>query len=217
MRLLYINPNASEAMTRSIERIARQACPEAQISAVTNVDGPPSIEGPEDGAAAIPGLLAQVRQAQADAVIVACFDDTGLSEARAVASCPVLGIGQASYVMAQLLGRRFSVVTSVAAAVPVIKSNIGAGGYGQACASVRASGLPVLTIEEGSEDTRQCLADQIRLARDQDRADAVILGCAGMAAMALDLSSRTGVLLIDGVSASAHLAQAVVRQSDARQ
>ena len=215
MRLLYINPNASEAMTRSIERIARQACPGAEIAAVTNRDGPPAIEGPEDGAVAIPGLLELVRHAQADAVIVACFDDTGLAEARAIANCPVLGIGQASYVMAQLLGRRFSVVTSVAAAVPVIQGNIDVGGHAQSCTSVRASGLPVLTIEEGDEETRRHLADEIRRTRDRDRAEAVVLGCAGMAALAQDLSERTGMLLIDGVSAAAQLAQAVARYSKA--
>ncbi|MGB2202379.1 MAG: aspartate/glutamate racemase family protein [Pseudooceanicola atlanticus] len=209
MRLVYINPNSTASMTAGIEQVARQAMPGAEITALTNADGPPAIEGPEDGDAAVPGVLRLVRGVQgADAIVIACFDDTGLAEAQAAASCPVLGIGQSSYLMALMLGRRFSVVTSLPVSIPVIEGNIAAMGFAGACASVRASGLPVLEIDEGSPATRVTLATEICRARDEDGAGAVILGCAGMAPLQGDLQARTGVQLIDGVSAAAWLAQA---------
>ena len=120
----------------------------------------------------------------------------------------MIGIGQASFVMADLLGKRFSVVTSLAVSVPVIEGNIRAMGHGARCVSVRASGLPVLTIDEGSEDTRAALAQSFLQARDKDGAEAIVLGCAGMAPLANDLEARTGLTLIDGVRAAAHLARA---------
>lgn len=209
MRLVYINPNSSTTMTDGIVGVARRVLPGAAIVGLTNATGPASIEGAEDGEASVPGLLSLLSATPADAIVIACFDDTGLNRARAVAPCPVIGIGQASYVMAGLLGQRFSVVTSVAEAVPVIQGNIAANGHGHTCASVRASGLPVLTIDEGSEATRAHLAAEILRARDEDGAEAVVLGCAGMSALAPDLSARTGMRLIDGVAASAHLARAV--------
>ena len=142
MRLVYINPNSTAAMTDSIVGVARAALPEAVVEGLTNTAGPPAIQGPEDGDAAVPGVLDLVRGASgADAIVIACFDDTGLAEARGAAACPVLGIGQAAYLMAAVMGRRFSVVTSLAVSVPVIRGNIEAAGFGAACLSVRASGL----------------------------------------------------------------------------
>ena len=214
-RILYINPNATEGMTDAIVTTARAALPGVEVAGVTNRDGPPAIEGAEDGEAAIPGVLARVREARADAIVIACFDDTGLAEARAAAPCPVIGIGQASYVMSGLLGLRFSVVTSVAAAIPVIRGNIDRNGFSGTCASVRASGLAVLAIDEGSEATRVHLADAFLRARNEDGAEAVVLGCAGMTGLRDDLAARTGITLIDGVAASAHLALAAARYGGA--
>lgn len=211
MKILYINPNSTEAMTESIVAVARRANPGAEILGWTNHDGPPAIEGPEDGAAAVPGLLAllpHAREARADAIIIACFDDTGLAEARAAAHCPVIGIGQAAYAAAALLGHRFSVVTTLDVSVPVIAGNIAAQGFAATCASVRASGLPVLTVEAGAEQTRAHLAAEINAVKAEG-ATAAVLGCAGMAALRDDLAARTGMALIDGVAASAHLAPAL--------
>jgi len=213
MRVLYINPNSTEAMTDSIVEAARAGNPGVEILGWTNLDGPPAIEGPDDGAAAIPGLLALLPKARTegvDAIVIACFDDTGLAQARAAAHCPVIGIGQSAYMAATLLGHRFAVVTTLAVSVPVIEENIAAHGFDTACASVRASGLPVLVVEEGSEATRAHLADEIRAAFSQG-ATAAILGCAGMAMLREDLAARTGGALIDGVAASAQLAPALAR------
>lgn len=208
MRLVYINPNSTVTMTESIVAAARAAMPGAEITGITNIDGPPAIEGPEAGEAAVPGVLARLREtAGAQAIVIACFDDTGLREAREAAACPVLGIGQSSYLMAAMLGRRFSVVTSLAVSIPVIEENIRAMGFAGSCASVRASGLPVLAIDEGGEAVRARLAEEMLRARDEDGAEAVVLGCAGMAPLSGDLAARTGLTLIDGVAASAWLAR----------
>lgn len=213
MKILYINPNSTEAMTESIVAVARVANPDVEVVGWTNQDGPPAIQGPDDGAAAVPGLLALLPAAKAeavDAIVIACFDDTGLAEVRAAAHCPVIGIGQSAYVAANLLGHRFSVVTTLDVSVPVIEGNIAAQGFGAACASVRASGLPVLVVEEGSETTRTRLAGEIRAAQ-ADGATAAVLGCAGMARLRDDLAARTGVPLIDGVAASIQIAPALAR------
>ncbi|HCQ67151.1 MAG TPA: HyuE hydantoin racemase [Rhodobacteraceae bacterium] len=213
MRILFLNPNSTGAMTESIVAIAEAANPDVEVFGWTNHDGPPAIEGADDGAAAVPGLLAllpKARDESADAIVIACFDDTGLAEVRAAAHCPVIGIGQSAFVAAQLLGHRFSVVTTLDASVPVIEGNIAAHGFDTACTSVRASGLPVLVVEEGSEATRARLADEVRAAAAEG-ASAVLLGCAGMAGLREDLITRTGVPLIDGVAAAAQFAAALAR------
>lgn len=213
MKIAYVNPNATVAMTDAMVAVAAQVLPAAQIIGLTNHDGPPAIQGAADGEAALPGVLARIAQAEADgadAVVIGCFDDTGLAEAQGMTSLPVLGIGQSSYVMAAVLGRRFAVMTSLPISIPVIEGNINSGGYAPNCAGVLASDLPVLTIDEGSEETRAHLAACINQAARDTKAGAVILGCAGMAPLRQDLTTRTGVVLIDGVAASATLAQAAV-------
>ncbi|GHH00117.1 aspartate/glutamate racemase family protein [Pseudodonghicola xiamenensis] len=211
MKIAYINPNSTEAMTAHIVAAAQKALPEAEIFGLTNVGGPPAIEGPEDGDAAVPGVLALLPVARAQgaaAIVIACFDDTGLAEAQQQAGCPVLGIGQASYLMARLLGLRFSVVTSLPVSIPVIEGNIERQGFAGLRASVRASGLSVLTIDEAAPETIDRIAAEIEAARCEDGASCAVLGCAGMAPLRETLSARTGLMVIDGVAASAQLARA---------
>lgn len=219
MKLAYINPNSTEGMTVSIVDAARKSLPGSEIFGLTNAAGPSAIQGPEDGDRAIPGvldLLPVARAEGADAAVIACFDDTGLEEAQAQAAFPVLGIGQASYVMASLFGMRFSVVTSLAVSIPVIEKNIEKLGFSRLCASVRASGLPVLAIDEGGPKVLDRIAAEIQAAASKDGATGVILGCAGMAPLKEDLEARTGIPLIDGVAASAYLAHAAAGWSAAK-
>jgi allantoin racemase len=213
MRLLYINPNSTEAMTDQVTAVARAALPEAEVLGWTNHAGPPAIQGPEDGAAAVVGLMAMLPQAKAvaaDVIIIACFDDTGLDDLRAAAHCPVIGIGQAAYVTAALAYGGFAVVTTLQVSVPVLEENIARYGLSPACTAVLASGLPVLTVEQGGEAVLSRLSDSITAAVEGG-AKAVALGCAGMAHLRSDLMARTSVPLVDGVAASAHLARALVQ------
>lgn len=213
MRLLYINPNSTVAMTESIAANARQALPPGvEVLAWTNASGPPAVQGPADGAAALPGLLtllAPAREAGADVIVIACFDDTGLVEMRAAAHCPVLGIGQSAYAMAGLLGRRFSVVTTLDVSVPVITESIRRQGYGDNCAAVRPTGLPVLTVERGGEAVIDRIVQEIKATVLEDGAATAILGCAGMTGLRKAITRRAPLPIIDGVHASARLAMAV--------
>ena len=78
MRLLVVNPNTTASMTEKIGAAARRAAsPGSEITAVNPRSGPVSIEGYYDEAISVPGLLEIVRSTPADAVVVACFDDTG--------------------------------------------------------------------------------------------------------------------------------------------
>ena len=52
MKIVYINPNATRAMTDGIVATARAALPGAEITGMTNADGPAAIEGAADGDAA---------------------------------------------------------------------------------------------------------------------------------------------------------------------
>lgn len=214
MRISVINPNSTASMTEKIAAAARLAAPEAEIEARTCHGAPPAIQGPADGAAALPFLLAEVIAAEAagaDAALIACFDDTGLAEARQTVSIPVLGIGEAAFHAAMMLGKSYSVVTTLSVSVPVIAGNIATYGLASHCLNVRASDVPVLELERTGSDARAKISTEIARAICEDDAGAIVLGCAGMADLAAALEAEHGVPVIDGVAAATAFAAALVR------
>ncbi len=200
-------------MTRTIAAAAaRVARPGTEIRAIEPDVGPASIEGPYDGALAVPGLLKCIAQDMAqnpgaDAFIIACFDDTGLDAARALSLAPVVGIGEAAYHMASLIAGRFTVVTTLARAIPTMEDNLERYGLRRRCARVRACEVPVLELE--NPGGRAKVAAEIERALAEDGADAIVLGCAGMADFAAELSAQFGIPVIDGVAAAVALAEAL--------
>lgn len=199
-------------MTDSMVDAASRAAPEnTEITGWTNSSGPLSIQGPEDGALALPGLLSllpDAKKAAVDAVIVGCFDDVGLEQMRASAHCPVIGVGQAAYHLAVLTGPKFSVLTSVKQAIPVIKGNIRRQGFETAARTIKACGIDPVELEIGSSETLARVTNEID-ALAEEGVNSVILGCAGMSRHAHSLQRYTQLPLIDGVVAAALLARAV--------
>jgi allantoin racemase len=210
--ILVINPNSTASMTEKIGAAARAvAAPGTQIVARNPPGGPASIQGRADGEAALPGLFAEVdRAAGFDVIIIACFDDTGLYAARQRTQIPVIGIGEAAFHMAMFVADRFSVVTTLSVSVPVIEENLSAYGLGQRCALVRASNVPVLELERPGSVARETISSEIAAALAEDGADAIVLGCAGMADLAAELSARHRVPVVDGVAAAVKLAEALI-------
>ncbi|SFH68804.1 aspartate/glutamate racemase family protein [Albimonas pacifica] len=214
MRLLIVNPNSTASMTRSIGAAARAvAGPGTEIAAVNPAGSPPAIQGAADGEAALPHLLAlhaaETARLSPTAAIVACFDDTGVWELKASAPHPVIGIGEAGMMAAALRGRRFSVVTTLEVSVPVIAENAVRYGFGERCTKVRASGVPVLALEEDPEASARAVREEVLRAAAEDGIEAVVLGCAGMAHLADGMARDAGLPVIDGVAAAVRLAEAL--------
>jgi allantoin racemase len=211
MQLNVVNPNTTAAMTRVIAAAAVKAArSDTTIRAVESAFGPPSIEGVYDDAFAVPGLLERIKEGEsegADAHVIACFDDTGLDAARALAHAPVIGIGEAAFSVAAMLAHRFSVVTTLSRSVPVIENNLLRYGLDRRCVRVRATEVPVLDLDNPASGAGAKIADEIARALSDDGADAIVLGCAGMADLATSLAAEFGVPVIDGVSAAVVMAE----------
>jgi allantoin racemase len=210
--IVLINPNSTEVMTHAMVETAAKVG--VTLTGWTSHDGPAAIQGPADGAACIPPLLALVRKASdagAKAIIIGCFDDTELDAARDIASCPVIGIGQAAYHMAVLSGTRFSVVTTLDVSVPILEKNIHAYGFTSQLARVRASGVPVLDLETDPAGTADVVVGEIKRAVTEDKVDTVVLGCAGMGHIPAHVSNIGHTRLIDGVTSAAQLANILAK------
>lgn len=212
MDILVINPNTTASMTHKIGAAARSAArTDTTIIATNPPDGPPSIEGYFDEVFAIPGLIGEIRKhPAADACVIACFDDTGLDAARCTGTMPVIGIGEAAFHMASLIAGKFSVVTTLSRSVPAIEHNLARYGLASRCARVRASDVAVLDLEIPGSDARCKISNEIAKAIGEDRAEAIVLGCAGMADLAASLSREHGLPVIDGVTCAVKLCEGLV-------
>lgn len=209
--VLIVNPNTTASMTRKVRDAAvAVAHPSTSVIAVNPDEGPASIEGFHDAATSVPGLLDVIRRhPEADAVVIACFDDTGLDAARCLLDVPVLGIGEAAFHVASMVACRFSVVTTLRRSVPGIEANLARYGLAARCARVRSSEIPVLALEQRDESVLRTLGAEIERALDEDWAEAIVLGCAGMADLTVELSDAYGVPVIDGVASATVLAEAL--------
>ena len=215
MLLHIVNPNTTASMTQKIASAARGvASAETEIFATQPESGPASIEGYYDEAFAVPGMLQRIAEAEAKGVaghIIACFDDTGLDAARCLARAPVVGIGEAAFHIASLIAGRFSVVTTLGRSIPIIEHNLVRYGLASRCAGVLAAEVPVLELEKPGSTARARISQEIERAKTEHACEAIVLGCAGMADLATDLSKQHGLPVIDGVACAVALLQSVAR------
>lgn len=212
MKLLVINPNTTRSMTAKIAAAARRvARPGTEMLATQPETGPASIQGFLDIARSQQGLLELAeRHRDVDAVVVACFDDTGVDALRCVFDGPVIGIGEAAFHAATMVASRFAVVTTLARAVPGLQDNLDRYGLARRCTGVRAAEVPVLQLESDPGLSEARIAAEITQAVESDGADAIVLGCAGMADLNRRLSQRFGLPVIDGVTCAVTMAEALV-------
>ncbi|WP_054308374.1 aspartate/glutamate racemase family protein [Mesorhizobium sp. 1M-11] len=214
MHIRLINPNSTASMTgQALDSALKVASAGTRVTAVNPAGTPVSIEGSVDEALSVPAMLSEIRKGEAqgvDAYVIACFDDPGLHAAREIARGPVIGICQAAVQVAMTISRRFSVVTTLPRSVPIIEDIVQAYGAGHHCRAVHAIDLPVLGLEEDPETAERLLRETIERAKAEDRAEAIILGCAGMSSLCERLTAATGVPVIDGVTAALKIAEALV-------
>ncbi|MDB4249031.1 aspartate/glutamate racemase family protein [Amylibacter sp.] len=209
--IIMINPNSTQSMTDEMLETAQKARPKTKIFGWTSHEAPLAIQGPQDGEAAVPPLMKLIKKANrlgASVIIIGCADDTGLIKARDLSICPVIGIGQAAYHLASMASGRFSVVTTLDVSVPIISANIKSYGLGSNLVRVRASGVPVLSLETDRERATQQVMAEIDKARRKDMVGCVVLGCAGMAHINAEYGSTYPIRLLDGVRSAIQIATA---------
>jgi allantoin racemase len=214
MRIQLINPNTTASMTGTMAVAARAvAAPGTEVLAVTSATGPVSIEGHYDEAVSVVGLLEAVREGEragVDGHVIACFGDPGLLAARELARGPVLGIAEAAMHAASMIATGFTVVTTLERTRIISEHLVHAYGMARFCRRVRATDLPVLELESPESDARRIITESCRAALAEDGAEAIVLGCGGMADLADALTTELGVPVIDGVRAAVKLAEALV-------
>lgn len=216
-KIAIINPNSTQAMTDKCAQIAQQHKNAAtEIWASNPTTTPLSIEGQYDEAMSVSGLLAEVQKAKtwgAEGLVVACFDDPGIGACRELLDGPVIGICEGAMKAASMVAKSFTVVTTLPRAVPLIEELADKYGMSKFCKKVRAADIPVLDLERDGDAAFKKLQDEIQLAVQQDECEAIILGCAGMTDLTLQLTDSCKIPVIDGVLVSFKFIEALIGAS----
>jgi allantoin racemase len=215
MKILILNPNTSEEFTRSIHRVGEAVkSPETEVVSLNPSSGPRSIESIYDELLSCGPCLEFLiaRQAEFDGVVIACYGNHPvIHAAREILKQPVVGIMEASLYLACVVGHTFSVISSGDRAVTMFWDAVRAFGIESRCASVRSTGTAVLALEgPGGANVEKLILEQARLAVEEDGAEVISLGCAGMAGLDERLTRELGVPVIDGVAAGVKLIEALV-------
>lgn len=201
--ILVVNPNSNRAVTAGIDAaldVFRLAgAPPIECS--TLEEGPFGIESQRDADAVVMPLVRLVEaRADAGAVVIACYSDPGLDACRSVSAAPVLGIGEAGVLAAMARADRFGVLAMSEGSIARHRRHLRRMGVSERLAGERALGIGVDEGARGAGTFARLLSvgDALR----GDGAEALVLGCAGLAHHRARLEAALGLPVIDPVQAA---------------
>lgn len=213
MKLLVINPNTSVSVTEKIAAVARAAAaPDTHLEFTTASYGVPYIATRAEaviGARAVLEILAE-REAEFDGAVIAAFGDPGLGAAREMMAIPVVGLTEASLLLACPLGRTFSVVSFSSRLEAWYRECIAWHGLTGRLASIRMLDATVKDVGHVQTENEELLVELSDRAVREDGAEVVILAGAPLAGLASRVRDRIAVPVVEGVAASVKIAEALV-------
>jgi allantoin racemase len=212
--VIVINPNSIAAVTAAMDEglAPLRLAGGPAIECLTLAEGPPGIESQSDADGVIAPLCRTIRARDSDAAafVVACFSDPGLHSARDTTRKPVLGIAECGILTALTLGQRFGVIAILAKSVPRHLRYIGAMGLTGRLAGDLPIGLGVTELAQEAVTLKRMIETGARL-RDDNGADVLVMGCAGMARYRGRLQSALGIPVVEPTQAAVTMAIGRVR------
>ena len=211
-QILVINPNSNEAVTEGMAKVLQSFnfSDGPEIVCVSLTQGPFGIESQADIEFVKLPLRNMVSERKdIEAFVIACYSDPGLQVCREATDRPVFGIQECAVLAAMAQGDRFGVIALQELSIRRHLIYLRQMGVMGRFAKERAVNLSVEECASGAKtfDKLCTVAQQLR---DEDKADTVILGCAGMASHRSSLESRIGIPVIDPVEAAVSMAMHTV-------
>ena len=211
-RILVINPNSNETVTRGLETALSPLTFKdgPDIACLTLREGPFGIETQADvDSIALPLRRLVDADETSAAFVIACYSDPGLHVCREATKRPVFGIAECGVLTALSRGNRFGVIAikqrSIARHVRYLRQM----GLMDRLAGERPLEISVAETASG-EGTLAKMIDVGRALKDQDGADVIVMGCAGMARHRRSLEEALGVPVIDPTQAAVAMALGTV-------
>jgi allantoin racemase len=204
MKIMVINPNSSVDMTnhirKTLEGIKR---PETELIVTCPDKGPVAIESAYDETLAAFYSMDLVKKANMenyDAVIIACFSDPGLAAMKEISDILVVGIQETSLHVSSMLGNKFTILTPMKKRIPSKYNDVWRNKLSNNLASVRELGMTVTETDEKPDLAQKRIMEVSKQAVEEDGAEVIILGCAGMTGYAEKVAKDLNIVVIDPTS-----------------
>jgi len=213
--IMIVNPNTSVGMTDAAVAAAREvAGPGTTLVGSTAERGVVSVESHVDEATGAVAVIEQVmagEKAGTGGYVIACFGDTGVAAAREVAAGPVVGMTEAALATAAMLAARFAVVTLPPRTREQSHRVLRDWGLADRC-EVRTVPVDVDGIDEAGDELLAAIEHETRRAVEHTAAEALVLGCAGLAHLRAPLTAALHMPVIDGVAAAVTMVDGLLAQ-----
>jgi len=212
-RILVINPNSNAAVTAgladALSALDFESGPE--LACITLEEGPFGIETQAD----VEGVALPLRRLvesdnRSDAFVIACYSDPGLHLCREGTARPVFGIAECGVLTALARGERFGVIAIKQRSIRRHIRYLRQMGLTERLAGERPLEMSVAETASG-EGTLQRMIAVGEALRDQDGADVIVMGCAGMARHRRPLEEALGIAVVDPTQAAAAMALGAVQ------
>jgi Asp/Glu/hydantoin racemase len=212
-RISVVNPNSNDAVTRNLdlalEPLRFEDGPEIVCSTLKG--GPFGIETQADVESVVMPLRRLVEADNAsDAFVIACYSDPGLHVCREGTARPVFGIAECGVLNALARGARFGVIAIGQRSIARHMRYLRQMALVDRLAGERPLNMSVAESASG-ENTLQRMIEVGRQLKDEDGADALVMGCAGMARHRQPLEDALGIPVIDPTQAAVAMAVATVQ------
>ena len=213
-KILVINPNTNPKNTRVIAKAIEPYTPEGvQVDTVSPDKGPVGLESYYHNYLSAVHVHERVVQAEKegyDGVVIAAFGDPGIEAAKELVKIPVVGITEASYAFARLLGSKFLVIVSADTAVPRQTRTLKAMGFPDYQFAVAPIGLTVLGVVDDRVNAKQLIADNCKVSLKETGAEVIVMGCSGFSGLRKDLETMLSVPIIDPVVAGVQMCNTLI-------
>ena len=214
-RIRVVNPNSNEAVTRgldaTLEPLRFEGGPEIVCSTLS--EGPYGIETEADAASVVMPLRRLVEaDNSSDAFVIACYSDPGLDVCREGTARPVFGIAECGVLTALARAGRFGVIATSQRSIARHMRYLRQMELMDRFAGERSLDMSVAETASG-ERTLERMVEIGRQLQEQDGAEAVVMGCAGMARHRRPLEDALGIPVIDPTQAAVTMALGVVQLS----
>ena len=207
-RIVVINPNSNETVTRGLDDALRPLAFEGgpEIVCRTLAEGPYGIESQADVESVVLPLRGLVESDnEADAFVIACFSDPGLHVCRDGTDRPVFGIAECGVLAALARADRFGVIAIQSRSIGRHLRYLRQMGLMERLAGERPLEMSVAESAAGEKTLDRMIEVGSEL-RDRDGAEAIVMGCAGMARHRRPLQEALGVPVVDPTQAAVAMA-----------
>lgn len=203
-RIMWVNPFTSKIANEKILKTINEAKrPDVEATSVyLERKGPIHVEYHYYEHLNMHGTLQWVKRAERegyDAVIIGCFYDLGLREARELVQIPVIGPAEACMHVAATLGHKFSVLVGRRKWIPRMESNVYMYGLRDKLASFRVLNFTVPRMATEPEKLREAILREAKKAIEDDMAEVIVLGCTIESGFMKELNRTLEVPVVDAV------------------